>query len=273
MPVLERLIWQIEAHLDEPLTLTLLAERCAVDPRHMGRVFRQTAGLSVAAYVRARRLSEAAKTIATGDTDLLTVALDAGYASHEAFTRAFAGCLGVLPSSVREARSTSSLPLMEPLTMNKDMIVDVAKPELRDRAAFRVVGLSARCTFEDTSAIPALWQAFDAREAAVSGTAPGVAYGVCCDADAAGRFRYLAGVEADGRAEGLDVVDVSANRYAVFTHRGHVSDLAKTVYTIWNESLPDAGLEPAKAPDFERYDHRFDPETGRGVVEVWIPVA
>jgi AraC family transcriptional regulator len=272
MAVIDRLLWQIESHLREELSVSLLSARCAIDPHHMCRVFQMATRMSVMAYVRARRLSEAAKALAGQDADVLTVALQAGYSSHEAFTRAFAGCLGVLPGTVRKARSTANLPLMEPIPMNKEMIVAVADPELRDRPAFRVVGLSAQCSFEDTSAILALWKSFSAREGEVAGAKPGAAYGVCCDADGAGRFRYVAGVEASGKTEGMDFVEIPAHRYAVFTHRGHVSDLPKTVYTIWNKALPDRGLAPAKAPDFEVYDRRFDPETGRGVVEVWIPV-
>ena len=272
MSVLDRLIWQIENRLGDTIGLDALSESCAVSTHHMCRVFQQATGMSVMSYVRARRLSEAARTIAMRDRDLLSVALDARYSSHEAFTRAFAAYFGVLPSTVRRNRSFSTLPLMEPLEMKNDMLVDVPKPELRDRGAFRVVGLSAVCTFEDISAIPGLWRNFNERADEVEGAVANAAYGVCCDADDTGRFRYLAGVEAEGETTGMDRVDIPAARYAVFTHTGHISDLPKTVYTIWNKSLPDAGLDAAKSPDFELYDQRFDPRTGRGAVEIWIPV-
>ena len=273
MALFDRVIWQIETGLGEPITLNALSENCAVSTYHMCRMFQQGAGMSVMAYVRARRLSEAAKTIAVEEKRLLNVAFDAGYASHEAFTRAFASYFGVLPSTVRTARSFSTLPLMEPLKMKQDMIVDVAKPDLRDRKAFRVVGLSATCSFESTGAIPGLWQSFNAVENEVNSAVAGAAYGVCCDADETGQFRYVAGVEATGKTKGMDFVDIPAGRYAIFNHTGHISDLPKTVYTIWNKSLPGLGLEPAKAPDFELYDNRFDPETGRGTVEIWIPIS
>lgn len=157
--------------------------------------------------------------------------------------------------------------------MKKDMIVDVAKPEIRERDAFRVVGLTAKASFEDTSAIPGLWSEFNAREDAVQNAIKGAAYGVCFDATDAGHFRYLAGIEATGQTDTMDHIDIPAGRYAVFTHRGHISDLPKTVYTIWNQSLPDLELTPEQHPDFERYDNRFDPDTGRGAVEIWIPVS
>ncbi len=276
MALADKVIWQIEMMLNTPFTLEHLADRCGVSAYHMARSFRAATGYSPMTYLRARRLSVAAEQLATGERDILSAALDAHYASHEAFTRAFASYFGVLPSSVRKARSTRNLVLMEPLEMKKELIVDVAAPDIRERAAFRAIGMSAWCSFEDISGIPSLWEAINAREAEVPEAKPGAAYGICCDADGSGRFRYVAGVEAAKGVEvpsGMDDVVVPGGRYAVFTHSGHVSDLPKTVYTIWNKALPDAGLEPRPAPDFELYDRRFDPETGRGTVEIWIPVA
>ena len=62
-------------------------------------------------------------------------------------------------------------------------------------------------------------------------------------------------------------------RYAIFTHRGHISHIRATTYTIWNKWLPESGRKLAKAPDFERYDDRFDPKTATGEVEIWLPIA
>lgn len=67
----------------------------------------------------------------------------------------------------RKAHPTKTLTLLEPVKMKKDMIVGVEKPEIREHSAFRVLGLSAKAGFEVTSAIPALWSEFNAREDAV----------------------------------------------------------------------------------------------------------
>lgn len=269
MPLLDKLIWHIEVHLDAALTLPLLADHVAVNVHHMCRAFQQAAGMSIMTYIRARRLSRAAQVIAQGDADILMVALDAGYGSHEAFTRAFRAYLGVLPSDVRKARNLSNLRLMEPLEMNKNMLVDVPAPEVRTHAAFRVVGLETHCNDGDISAIPALWRTLTAR---VHELGDGDAYGVSYDTERSGNFRYLAGMQSNTTPKGMQAVDIPKHRYAVFTHNGHISDLPKTIYTIWNKALPDAELEPALAPEVEVYDARFNVQTGRGVVEVWIPV-
>ncbi len=270
MALMNRLIWQIEAHLDEALTLGELADRCGVNVHHMCRAFQQATGLSIMSYIRARRLSAAAREISGGEADILNVALDAGYGSHEAFTRAFVAYLGVRPSDVKKARDLSDLKLMEPLEMDKSMIVDVAAPEMREHAAFRVVGLGTEVRGHNISAVPGLWQSFAAKYVELGAT--GVTYGVSYDIGGDGNFRYMAGMEWDDVPDGMDTMDVPGGRYAVFTHKGTVGDLPKTIYSIWNKALPDHGIEPAVAPEFERYDERFDAVTGRGEVEIWIPV-
>jgi AraC family transcriptional regulator len=98
---------------------------------------------------------------------------------------------------------------------------------------------------------------------------------VCCNSDDAGTFDYICGVEvADFSAlpPEFSRVRISGQRYAVFAHRDHVSTIRRTINTIWNKWLPDSPHEAADAPDFERYDADFDPETGTGGVEIWIPI-
>ncbi|MEX3015558.1 AraC family transcriptional regulator [Gymnodinialimonas hymeniacidonis] len=271
MALMNRLIWQIEAHLDEALTLADLADRCGVNVHHMCRAFQQATGLSIMSYIRARRLTRAAREMAGGEADILSVALEAGYGSHEAFTRAFVAYLGVRPSDVKKTRDLSDLKLMEPLEMDKSMLVDVAEPEIREHAPFRVVGLGTDVRGFDISAVPGLWQSFAQRYLEIG--PPGVTYGVSYDIGEAGDFHYMAGMEGPNVPDGMKTVDIPGGRYAVFTHKGGIGDLPKTIYSIWNRALPDAGLEPAIAPEFERYDERFDPVTGRGEVEIWIPLS
>ena len=102
-----------------------------------------------------------------------------------------------------------------------------------------------------------------------------VAYGVCCNGDDAGNFDYIAGVEVadfSDLSREFGRVRISEQKYAVFTHRDHISSIRRTVNTIWNHWLPESGLKLADAPNFERYDENFDPVTGNGGLEIWVPV-
>ena len=172
---------------------------------------------------------------------------------------------------------------------------DAFTPELREQEAAvraRALGLSAP-TFQqgpdllvaglnephgkDTRAtIPQQWQRLAPHPGKVAAQVGQDAYGVCHAAGPDCRFEYLAGVavsSADRLPEGFTTVKVDARRYAVFPHPGHVSSLPATIDTIWTKWAPDCGLPVAHgAPCFERYTPAFDPGTGLGGVEVWIPL-
>src|SRR5215207_9231131 len=89
MSLPDRALWIIERNSTRPLTLDGIAAACGVSRSHLAHAFGTTTGLSVMHYVRARRLSATAQALAAGAPDILAIALEAGYGSHEAFTRAF----------------------------------------------------------------------------------------------------------------------------------------------------------------------------------------
>lgn len=68
---------------------------------HLSRAFSDYYGRSLTDYVRGRRLSLAAESLARGAPDILELVLASGYGSHEAFSRAFKAMLGLTPEVVR----------------------------------------------------------------------------------------------------------------------------------------------------------------------------
>src|SRR6202165_1488671 len=123
----QKALWFIESHLSGELTLDQIADVAGISRFHMVRAFAAATGLSVMRYVRARRLSEAARALANGAPDILTLALDADYGSHEAFTRAFRDHFGVTPEMVRAATCPDKLRLQEPIMMDSTAL-DHLKP-------------------------------------------------------------------------------------------------------------------------------------------------
>src|SRR3954466_3114890 len=111
----QKALWYIESHLAAPLTLDDVAGVAGVSRFHMVRAFAAATGFSVMRYVRARRLSKAARALASGAPDILSLALDADYSSHEAFTRAFRDHFGVTPESVRAPAHLDNINLQEPI--------------------------------------------------------------------------------------------------------------------------------------------------------------
>lgn len=71
--------------------------------------------------MRGRRLTEAARSLACGAPDILAVALDAGYGSHEAFTRAFRDRFGPTPETIRAQGNLNEIEPMEPIKMDETL--------------------------------------------------------------------------------------------------------------------------------------------------------
>ncbi|BCP54239.1 AraC family transcriptional regulator [Kaistia sp. 32K] len=268
-------LWYMECHYEKTITLGEIAEASGVSRFNLSRAFGTATGHTVMGYLRRRRLSEAARALSDGAPDILTVALDAAYGSHEAFSRAFRDQFGLTPEQVRAQRHLGNLELLEPIRMDQSLFVELWSPRVEDRGDLRIAGLSDRFSFETNQGIPALWQRFIPYIGSIPGQVGWTSYGVCSNGDGAGNFDYTCGVEvpetSDIPAE-LTSIRIPARRYLVFVHRGHISTIGRTVYTIWNKALPESGHEAACAPDFELYDERFDPVSGSGEVEIWIPV-
>src|ERR1051325_11263156 len=271
----QKALWYIESHLASALTLDEVAAIAGVSRFHLVRAFAAATGWSVMRYVRARRLSKAARALANGAPDILSVALDADYGSHEAFTRAFRDHFGVTPESVRDNAQLDTFHLLEPITMDSTIIDNLQPPRFETGKPLLVAGIGERYTWESGAAIPGQWQRFHQKVDEIPDRVGKFAYGVCCNSDDSGNFDYIAGVEVSDFSDlprEFSRVRIPEQRYAVFSHKDHISTIRRTVNTIWNHWLPASGLKAADAPSFERYDENFDPLTGNGGLELWVPV-
>lgn len=91
---------------DEEHTGDGLASRLCLSRFHLDRMISAVAGEPPAAFRRRVLLERAAYRLLTTERTILEVALEAGYGSHEAFTRAFARSFGSAPASWRRRPST-----------------------------------------------------------------------------------------------------------------------------------------------------------------------
>ena len=275
MDPVDRALWFIESHFAEELSLDDIAAIAGVSRFQLVRAFGYATGTSVMRYVRARRLTEAARALANGAPDILAVALDAGYGSHEAFSRAFRDQFGMTPEAVRADGSLANVQPMEPIRMTETPTATLEPPRFETTPALLVAGLGERFSHDGSGGIPGLWQRFNEQIDHVPGRVGQVAYGVCFNTDDAGGFDYIAGVQVRDFAElpkDCARVRIPPQRYAVFTHREHISTIRRTVTTIWSKWLPASGFQAADAPFFERYGPEFDGRTGLGGFEVWLAI-
>ena len=264
------------AILPDALSLDDIAAVGGVSRFHMVRAFAAATGFSVMRYVRARRLTEAARALAGGAPDILTLALEADYGSHEAFTRAFRDHFGVTPELVRASTCLDKLKLQEPIVMDSTALDKLQPPRFETGKPFLVAGIGERCTAAkgrghsrpvaalspvgraDSRPDRARWPTASAATATtpeISTTSPASKCPIfpTCRASSPG----FASPRRNTRCS---------------AHCEHISTIRRTVNTIWNHWLPSSGLKAADAPSFERYDEKFDSSTGNGGLEIWIPI-
>lgn len=104
---LQRATDYLVAHLDAPLDLERLAEQAHFSPYHFHRVYTALMGERVAETVRRMRLDRAAVQLISTASDISSIAKKAGYASVQAFSRAFREAYAVAPGKYRSYTQTA----------------------------------------------------------------------------------------------------------------------------------------------------------------------
>jgi AraC family transcriptional regulator len=276
MDITRKAIWFVESHNRSTPSLSEIADACDASAFHLTRTFAGVTGVPLMRYVRRRRLTEAARLLAGGATDILTTALTCGYGSHEAFTRAFREEFGITPEELRARGALAGIKLTEALTMHNITKVKLEQPRFENIKPRIFAGLKQIYDCESPMGIPDQWQRFGSYIGKIKGQQGDAAYGVCYDFDEDGNFSYLTAVEVEGTAglpKEFETLKVPTQKYVVFAHREHVAGIRSTIATIWSDWFPGSGAQAVESPMLERYGREFDPRTGLGGFEIWIAVA
>jgi AraC family transcriptional regulator len=97
-----RAVERVVQSLDDALDLESLARSAALSPFHFHRIFRGMLGETPLELHRRLRMERAALRLLENEASVTTIALEAGYDTHEAFTRAFRVRYNCSPSEFRQ---------------------------------------------------------------------------------------------------------------------------------------------------------------------------
>src|SRR5262245_34306959 len=100
----QRVVERIATNLDSAVELEQLAAGAGLSPFHFHRVFRGMVGETPLELMRRLRLERAAWQLGHSETAVIEIAFDAGYETHEAFTRAFRASYNTSPTGFRRRR-------------------------------------------------------------------------------------------------------------------------------------------------------------------------
>ena len=251
--------------LGQPCTVEEVAAEAAFSRYHFQRMFRAMTGESIAELVRRLRLERAAHRLRHEPVSVLEVALDAGYGSEEAFSRAFRRGCGISPNQSRTAWpppvfSTPAARVryypeekrveIDPLTGGISMEVrietfgDIEVARVRHTGPYNEVGACFERLFE--------W-------AATTGARPGRVLTLSYDDPDTVESQSLrsdACIEIHTAASpppGISIDKIEAGRYAVYTHRGSYDGISEGYKRLLGMWLPQSGEELDDRPCMEIY--------------------
>jgi AraC family transcriptional regulator len=276
MSLTNKVLWIIEWNLNRDLTLGAIAEAAGVSRYHLAHAFGSATGRSVMDYARGRRLSDAARALVSGAPDILGLALETGYGSHEAFSRAFRAEFDVTPEDLRCKGSLEGLALVDAMQLPLHGQVALEEPEIVTDGPLHFVGLSERVSFASAPRlVPGLWRRFMPHYESIPDKANPIPVGVTTALDEDGNFDYVCAVEVKRFGDvpaPLIKVTVPKQTYAVFRHRGHISTVNQTFDAIWNDWFSFHDKTTADGASLERANPGFNTMTGNGGETLWIPM-
>jgi len=94
----------IEANLDKSLTNAGLAADSGYGAEHFGRLFKQTAGITLHQFVIVRRIDRAQDLLANTTRPIAEIAHECGFSDQVHLTRVFGRIVGTTPASFRKER-------------------------------------------------------------------------------------------------------------------------------------------------------------------------
>lgn len=277
----------IDRHLDRSLDLTALASVANFSEFHFHRLFHAWMGEPLGDYVRRRRLELAALRLRSQPrSPVLQIALDVGFGSGEAFTRAFRARFGCSPTGWRNSKcdQASGNPDQAPRESRGNNGASptrgvAMKVKLTDRAAVTVAYL--RHTGPYGPGITQFWMDRVAPWMETNNLFGRPRYGVALDDPHATRpaqCRYDACVEispGETLSGGASEKVIPGGRYAVLAFDGPLAQIGAAWDYLLGDWLPKSGLQLDSRPLFEHYpvDARYDPRTQQISCEIVVPVS
>lgn len=266
----------IEKHLYENLTVRQLSNVACLSHYHFHRIFTAMVGMPISQYIRLLRLKRSAKQIVHDKSiSILNIALDAGFDSHEAFSRAFKKQCGVTPNAFRKNPVWSSWEFKPKVQLN--MRLEEMKITIEKRSPVRVAVCEHRgdhMRAGETAGKLIGW-AKSRNYPVYDGGGYCIAYN---DPDTTNKEDFRAdfcldveNCQIDG--EGIQEKTISGGRYAVYRLYGSHEKIRDAVMAIYKEWLPQSGEELRDMPlIFQYHNYEMNVAPADLITDICVPI-
>lgn len=269
----------IEDNLDKEISYDEAARIACCSPYYFQRVFSYVSGVSLAEYIRRRKMTQAAFELQRADSRVIDVALKYGYYSPTSFNRAFQNVHGITPTAAKLGgnvlQAYPSIQFKIEITGGSAMAYRIVK-----KPPLRIVGIRIPLTsdMEDNLRIvPEFWKALLQGEqfleiCKLSNGEPRGILGISVYKNPKEIYYYI-GVAVNSPAPaGMYGFEIPAATWVIFDNNGRFKEDVQSVFKrFYMEWLPFSGYQYAELPDIEVYPI-CSGQPVNGHSEVWIAV-
>ncbi len=273
----------IEKNLMDEIELSQISRIAGCSEYHFRRMFSFLAGMPLGEYIRRRRLSLAGMLLQSGNEKIIDLAMQLGYESPEAFSKAFLAMHGVLPSQAKKDCTVVKTfpPLSFQLIIKGGIEMNY---RIVEKEAFHIVGFKKRIAMQFTGINPQM-------DSLVQKLTPETISELksLCNTEPSGILnvsanfseRTIEGTELDQfigiattkRApDQYDTLDIETSVWAVFEVIGVFPDSVQETWAkIYAEWFPTSGYELTGGPEI-LWNESPDTTKADYKSEIWIPV-
>lgn len=246
---MQKVIDYIEEHIDEELSIDMLAEMAMLSKFYFQRLFFKLVGINAMKYVRLRRVARASEDIKTGEK-ITDIAFKYGFKSLETFIRAFKSIYNLTPTEYQKSDILLAH-FYKPDLSIKYHLVDMGVPFIASgimlemnvkhiERDMNLVGVLEKCIWEPAGQDnPGMaWtKLFSLKESIKKQSSPSVNCGISFPSEDGDGFNYLAAVQVDE----FDDINSESFKYTVPSGLYIVCTFsAESFFDLTNEALDKA---------------------------------
>ncbi len=281
----------IEANLKGEIDFDIVAMKACCSSYNFQRMFSFITDITLAEYIRRRRLTQAALELQNSDVKVIDVAVKYGYDTAASFARAFKALHGLTPVDAKQGgvklKAYPKISFQISIKGEREMDYRIETKE-----AFDVFGIETICSLKGEEGFlkpSQLWhQCFENGEyerlISNAGDLPSFLSLDLCKIHAVEYYKKTEGntfpymlcafVSNNSKPEGYKTIHIPAQTYVIFPSERFkwgeefykvLNNLQKRFYSEW---LPTAEYERAEGANFEIYGGTEE----YGYIELWYPV-
>ncbi|MDC7126926.1 MAG: AraC family transcriptional regulator [Spirochaetales bacterium] len=272
----------IEENLRDEINVYDVSEGFGFSLYYFSRIFKGVTGYNLKEYILSRKISEACTEVLDGEKNIVDIAFDYGFGSHESFSRAFFRITGMNPSEARRLNRPIPVATFPPLTRTKlenRASNSCQKPEevILDEIILVGIPFYYNLAYENDLSKP--WGNLVSNVSLIESRLLPERYfqlQYWFPEQEPDMFYFFIAVQADSADDipiQFTVKTIPRQKYLKFLHKGRANTVGRTYQYIYENYLPESNYRLPHLYNFEYYGKgHLGPFNDESVSEIYIPV-